>query len=1131
MKLSDVVVLDRQFARSVNLARDNTEISVLSNYQITAKAQEVLGRFIAALGDENVSAWSLVGPYGMGKSAFLNFLLSIAGPASCKLTNTALHKLQLVNEALYQQFLEKKEQITGQKGFFRIPVIASFEPVNSTLLRGLHTAVSQSQLVNKDAICTKINKQIESPSVESETLFQSFQEIAEAAGTPLVIIIDELGKNLEYLSYYYHDGDLFILQQLAEMDNVYLWVSLHQSFQEYMPGFSIVQQQEWNKVQGRFEEISFVESAKQMLHLIKTIVGQQGTNDMPCRIEKWAIQVKKTLEPIDSVGKEYFTDVKTIKALYPFHPVTSLALVELCRKYAQNERTLTSYLCSGHEFALPAKLEQVEISNNGLLPAIGPDYLYDYFFQLGNTTLAHTPKAQRWLEIYDIIQTSGQHTEEESIILRNIGVLNLLSGYLGLKASFEAISSIMKYAHGWPISKTKAMLNSLGRRGIIFKREYSSEFRLWEGSDFDVNGAIAKEKAKLSLGWLEKIMEQHLPLSPIIASRHSLKTGTLRKFERRWVDYESLSDDQFVPYPGLDGLLLYCFGTAKELDIMPPQKCNDGRPLMLIYAPIKETLSEMALEVIACQYVLDKYPQMSYDKVARKEVNFRYQLARKRFREYSERAFTPTKEGLIYYVGQEKKLLCSRRKLSEKISALCDSYYIDAPVIGNEIISGEKLSSIATRARRELVEAMASRADEENLGFTGWGPEVAIYQSLLHAKGLHKQDPETGHWYLTLGDDPKLSKLWVALDRMLVNADGNGITVKDMVKKLRQPPFGLRQGPSLLYISLYLLVKAEDLIVFCEKAYQPYLSAADMALLLKRPDLFTVKTFVADEAHQEIFSVYKTVFETAEIKVDANLRNATMLGVVGPLMKFIDELPNYSKRTCSISKKAQRVRTAVSNAVDPLRFLFEELPSALGIDTINTDISFQSWELESNLRSVLVELGGAFNELKQKIVKVFLEKFHSDSLEQLYASQNPKGQQLLAFCDSTELRPVLQAMARKEEDLLTWVQGIAGAVLKKPVDVWTDGDFRTFRIRLVDYIDRIEQLAVLAKASAPESNVHVISVMKPGGDVRRQVIRTDDSDQDVRDKVMKILKLPQNKRQAVLAALVQNIIVGGDDNG
>ena len=230
-------------------------------------------------------------------------------------------------------------------------------------------------------------------------------------------------------------------------------------------------------------------------------------------------------------------------------------------------------------------------------------------------------------------------------------------------------------------------------------------------------------------------------------------------------------------------------------------------------------------------------------------------------------------------------------------------------------------------------------------------------------------------------------------------------------------------------------------------------------------------------------------------------------------------------------QKAQRVRTAVSNAVDPLRFLFEELPSALGIDTINTDISFQSWELESNLRSVLVELGGAFNELKQKIVKVFLEKFHSDSLEQLYASQNPKGQQLLAFCDSTELRPVLQAMARKEEDLLTWVQGIAGAVLKKPVDVWTDGDFRTFRIRLVDYIDRIEQLAVLAKASAPESNVHVISVMKPGGDVRRQVIRTDDSDQDVRDKVMKILKLPQNKRQAVLAALVQNIIVGGDDNG
>ena len=48
--------------------------------------------------------------------------------------------------------------------------------------------------------------------------------------------------------------------------------------------------------------------------------------------------------------------------------------------------------------------------------------------------------------------------------------------------------------------------------------------------------------------------------------------------------------------------------------------------------------------------------------------------------------------------GTRKKLLCSRGNYQKRF-ALCDSYYIDA-CNRNEIISGEKLSSIATRARR-----------------------------------------------------------------------------------------------------------------------------------------------------------------------------------------------------------------------------------------------------------------------------------------------------------------------------------------------------------------------------------------------------------------------------------------------
>ena len=47
MKLSDVVVLDKRFARSINIERDNLEEAALQTYYVTSKAQEVVERFVA----------------------------------------------------------------------------------------------------------------------------------------------------------------------------------------------------------------------------------------------------------------------------------------------------------------------------------------------------------------------------------------------------------------------------------------------------------------------------------------------------------------------------------------------------------------------------------------------------------------------------------------------------------------------------------------------------------------------------------------------------------------------------------------------------------------------------------------------------------------------------------------------------------------------------------------------------------------------------------------------------------------------------------------------------------------------------------------------------------------------------
>jgi hypothetical protein len=68
LTISQFIKPDMEVARSVNLERDAGSIDIVNDYQVTDKTREVLSRFGDALLGEKISAWSLTGPYGMGKS-------------------------------------------------------------------------------------------------------------------------------------------------------------------------------------------------------------------------------------------------------------------------------------------------------------------------------------------------------------------------------------------------------------------------------------------------------------------------------------------------------------------------------------------------------------------------------------------------------------------------------------------------------------------------------------------------------------------------------------------------------------------------------------------------------------------------------------------------------------------------------------------------------------------------------------------------------------------------------------------------------------------------------------------------------------------------------------------------------
>jgi hypothetical protein len=539
---------------------------------------------------------------------------------------------------------------------------------------------------------------------------------------------------------------------------------------------------------------------------------------------------------------------------------------------------------------------------------------------------------------------------------------------------------------------------------------------------------------------------------------------------------------------------------------------------------------ELALEVAAARYIFENSPELEHDRVARKEVSYRVNMAEVQFRNYLSQVYSPNSEDILWYSQGQEITINGSKKLSEEISRLCDVYYGECPHIGNEMINYDRLSSAAARARRELVEAMAINEEQECFGLTGYGPEVAIYRSLILAKGLHCKDQDS--WHLVLSrEDHRFASLWDKIEQCIVERRENGTSVANILDELRKPPFGMREGVVPIYICLYLLAKADDIAIFQENSYIPYLTKSKIALLVKRPDLFTLKRFVTSGIEQRVFNIYRKLINKVNLKGNVKLRNATMLGVVGPLIKFIEALPLYSRNTREISLEAQRVRSAIINSTEPMQLLFEDIPKAVGID-LNDQYKEANWqeELQMRLLKALDELEQAYPRLNQRVRQALLEVFCQSDIVELKEIQVKRIKPLVPICSDSELKPILQAFTRTTAHIDDWVKGIAGIVVKKPLDAWNDHDFMPFVANLRDYVDRIDQLEALNTfGSNSESDAVLLSVMDANGKLTREIFNSSPKNKEIVErKVKEILSLPESTE--IILELVKSLL-GGESYG
>ena len=430
IKLSEYTKIKRRYTRSVNLERDLEINDSILGYVLTPRTIEILGRFSRSFNTSNTNrAWTVTGVYGTGKSAFAHFLTALCAPKTSKMRKNALAILSEAingNAKLYNDIARK----FPSQGLVRAVATAQHEAMSNTIIRALYRGASLFWPHRKPSVFVKLKKEhkkiLSKKDYKSDprTVLQLINETAKISKTGVLIIIDELGKSLEFSVQSQSVDDLYILQQIAELPagkkdpKVCLLGILHQSFADYAHGLIAEQKNEWAKIQGRFEDVIFTESYDQLIRVIKGAIDHHFPNSIMPRINKWAKGWKagfKDNKVFSNIDKD------TISSVYPLHPISSVLLPILCNKFAQNDRTLFTFLASPEAYSLTNFLNENYINSKNT-PTLKIHHIYDYFIETAAGTIALRPEFQRWTEIQNRIAESAHLDQDALLVLKTIGV-------------------------------------------------------------------------------------------------------------------------------------------------------------------------------------------------------------------------------------------------------------------------------------------------------------------------------------------------------------------------------------------------------------------------------------------------------------------------------------------------------------------------------------------------------------------------------------------------------------------------------------------------------------------------------------------------------------------------------------
>ncbi len=744
---------------------------------------------------------------------------------------------------------------------------------------------------------------------------------------------------------------------------LHLMLISHKEISNYIDKLPKEKTDGWRGVSERFTHIHMNNNFSQTYEIISSVIQHKAPiwesfcNAHTQDFESLFSRYKKHQMFMDAQG-----EIETaIKGCFPLHPVSTFILPRLSERVAQNERTLFTFLSAEGTATLAAFLD--EYKNDFSL--VTPDLIYDYFEPLLKKEVYAGDIHDTFMLTSTILNQIPENTLGSKIV-KTISLIYILEQFERLNPTKEQIIGI--YSGTYELSEIEQAISDLIEKEFVIYIKRSNDYlRLKQTSGIDIqqkiHDQIESQAGKIAT---KDVLNGSNFDNYMYPSRYNDEHEMTRFFAFQFVSGAEITADinwNLKSEPiAADGII---YGIVPENEaqlkkltkIIKDTSAGCERYIFVLPKHYKN-VGTVAQEYAAVTKLRDHSID---DPVLFDEYEVVFEDLQEIIKGFIGSYTRPESYRSVYIHNGDELHVYRKSGLTEVMSRICDAVYSMTPVINNESVNKNEITSVAMNSRNKIVSALLRSELEPNLGLSGTGQEVSIMRSTLLRTGIWSEDGGIPQINLH-PENAAMRNMLETIENFILEARQNGqIRFAVLYERLTSPEYhiGLRYGLIPIYIAAVMHNYRQQTVI--NDRFGPIHTSADALIQINSdPSSFTLEYLDWNPEKENYITRLSDAFR--DYIVEAEKSGNSYDYVANAMRRWYMALPKYSKESTKrpngeklIRRQLEMMKLLRQN-ISSSDLLFKKLPEAVDYHGDYADAATDIIDVKSVFDGLLIEL-------------------------------------------------------------------------------------------------------------------------------------------------------------------------------